>query len=77
MEAGGLSGAVFNAAKEAALDGFIAGRINFVRMSEVVEEVLTRLSADSGLIHADINLDNVLRADQMARDEAARIIETT
>jgi len=77
MQAGGLSGAVFNAAKEAALDGFIAGRINFVRMSEVVEEVLTRLSADSGLIHADITLDNVLRADQMARDEAARIIETT
>ncbi|HCQ64677.1 MAG TPA: 1-deoxy-D-xylulose-5-phosphate reductoisomerase [Rhodobacteraceae bacterium] len=77
MQAGGLSGAVFNAAKEAALDGFIAGRINFVRMSEVVEEVLTRLSADSGLIHADINLDNVLRADQMARNEAARIIETT
>lgn len=77
MEEGGLAGAVFNAAKEAALDGFIAGHINFVRMSEVVEEVLSRLSADSGLIHADISLDNVLQADRMARQEAARIIETT
>ena len=75
MAEGGLAGAVFNAAKEAALDGFIAGKINFVRMSEVVEEVLTRLSADAGLIHADISLDNVLGADQMARIEAARIIE--
>jgi len=76
MDQGGLSGAMFNAAKETALDGFIAGKINFVRMSEVVEEVLTRLSADAGLIHAAITLDNVLAADQMARNEAARIIET-
>ena len=76
MAEGGLSGAVFNAAKEAALDGFIAGKINFVRMTQVVEEVLTRLSADAGLIHADISLDNVLGADQMARIEAARIIDT-
>ncbi|MEZ5723195.1 MAG: hypothetical protein R3D59_17745 [Paracoccaceae bacterium] len=28
---------MFNAAKEAALDGFIAGQIGFLRMSEVVE----------------------------------------
>ncbi len=76
MAEGGLSGAVFNAAKESALDGFIAGEIDFVRMSEVVEEVLTRLSAVAGLIHAEINLDNVRAADQMARTEARRIIET-
>jgi 1-deoxy-D-xylulose-5-phosphate reductoisomerase len=76
MAEGGLSGAVFNAAKEAALDGFIAGQINFVRMSEVVEEVLTRLSADHGLIHAEITLDNVRAADDMARMTARNIIET-
>ena len=74
MDEGGLAGAVFNAAKEVALDGFIAGRINFVRMSEVVEEVLSQLASDRGLIHAEINLDNVLRADQMARREARQII---
>jgi len=76
MAEGGLAGAVFNAAKEAALDGFIAGKINFVRMSEVVEEVLTRLSADRGLIHAEITLDNVRAADDMARMTAVNIIET-
>jgi len=76
MAEGGLAGAVFNAAKEAALDGFIAGKIDFVRMSEVVEEVLTRLSADRGLIHAEITLDNVRAADDMARMTAVNIIET-
>jgi 1-deoxy-D-xylulose-5-phosphate reductoisomerase len=76
MAEGGLSGAVFNAAKEAALDAFIAGKINFVRMSEVVEEVLTRLSVDRGLIHAEITLDNVRAADDMARMTAHNIIET-
>ncbi len=76
MAEGGLSGAVFNAAKEAALDAFIAGQIGFLRMSEVVEEVLTRLSGDSGLIHAEITLDNVRAADDMARKTARSIIET-
>ncbi|MCB1336644.1 MAG: 1-deoxy-D-xylulose-5-phosphate reductoisomerase [Maritimibacter sp.] len=75
MDEGGLAGAVFNAAKEVALDGFIAGRINFVRMSEVVEEVLSQLASDRGLIHAEINLDNVRAADQMARRTARGIIE--
>ncbi len=49
METGGLAGAAFNAAKERALDAFIAGRIGFPAMAEVVEEVLTQLSADPGL----------------------------
>ena len=37
METGGKSGAVFNAAKEIALDGFIAGRIGFMDMAGVVD----------------------------------------
>jgi 1-deoxy-D-xylulose-5-phosphate reductoisomerase len=36
MQTGGLAGAAFNAAKEAALDAFIAGRIPFTAMAEVV-----------------------------------------
>ena len=47
LEAGGLSGAVFNAAKERALDGFLAGKIGFLQMAEVVEAVLDRLSSDA------------------------------
>ncbi|MEL6566457.1 MAG: 1-deoxy-D-xylulose-5-phosphate reductoisomerase [Pseudomonadota bacterium] len=68
----GLAGAVFNAAKETALDGFIAGAIRFPRMAEVVEEVLNTL--DPSLIDAAMTLDNVRHADQMARHAAEHII---
>jgi 1-deoxy-D-xylulose-5-phosphate reductoisomerase len=67
MERRGLSGAVFNAAKERALDHFIAKRIGFCDMCDVVEEVLTRLSAGDGLIDAGITLDTVAEADHLAR----------
>ena len=71
----GLSGAAFNAAKERALDHFIAGRIGFLAMSDVVEEVLTRLSAENGLIDAEIALDRVLRVDHLSRDCADTVVQ--
>lgn len=74
MAAGGLSGAVFNAAKERALDRFIARDIGFLDMAVVVEEVLTRLSGRAGLIDAAMTLDNVAQVDHLARDEADRVI---
>ncbi|MBD3788372.1 MAG: 1-deoxy-D-xylulose-5-phosphate reductoisomerase [Sphingomonadales bacterium] len=67
MATGGLSGAVFNAAKEAALDGFIAGRIGFLEMARLVEGVLSDMSSRQGLGNAAISLDNVLGADAEAR----------
>jgi 1-deoxy-D-xylulose-5-phosphate reductoisomerase len=71
MEIGGLSGAAFNAAKEAALDAFIAGRLSFTGMAEVVERVLDRISAAGGLGKAPANLDMVLEIDGQARRLAA------
>ncbi len=71
MEEGGLSGAVFNAAKERALDGFIAGDIGFLDMSEVVSRTLDKMSSDGGLQNAAITLDNVLETDRVARIYAA------
>jgi 1-deoxy-D-xylulose-5-phosphate reductoisomerase len=73
MEAGGLAGAVFNAAKEAALDAFIAGRLGFMEMARVVERVLE--NPDPGHIKATMTLENVMAADQMARRRAREIIE--
>lgn len=73
MERGGLSGAVFNAAKERALDAFIAERIGFLEMAQVVETVLDRFEANPGLIDAQMTLDNVTQTDHLARtwaDEA-------
>lgn len=74
MAAGGLSGAVFNAAKEIALDGFIAGQIGFMDMAGLVEDTLTRLDGNVSLIHAAMTLDNVLAADQMGRKVARDIL---
>lgn len=74
MEAGGMAGAVFNAAKEAALDGFIAHRLGFMDMAGVVEDVLTQLSGDKSLMTAAFTLDNVRAADHMARIRAEEIM---
>ena len=69
IAAGGLSGAVFNAAKEVALDAFLDRRIGFAGMAEIVETVLDELSADATL-QADVILDNVRAADHLARQRA-------
>ncbi len=75
MEMGGLSGAAFNAAKEQALDGFIAGQIGFLDMAEVVEKVLAQMSSDNGLQNAQITLDNVADTDAAARRLAANLMQ--
>ena len=73
MERRGLSGAAFNAAKEASLDGFIGGHISFVEMADVVEEVLNTF--EPGHIDAPMTLDNVIMVDQMGRQMAHAIIK--
>jgi 1-deoxy-D-xylulose-5-phosphate reductoisomerase len=74
MAAGGLMGAVFNAAKERALDAFIAERISFPQMASVVEEVLSRLSSYAGHNPDAIALDMVRDADHVARQTADTVI---
>ena len=73
----GLAGAAFNAAKEVALDGFLAGRIGFMDMARVVETALERLSADPGLGNDAMGLEDVLSMDHLARVRAAEAISTT
>lgn len=74
MEIGGHAGAVFNGAKESALDAFIAGRLGFTQMAEVVTDVIEIMSGD-GLGNAAFTLESVREADQMARDRAKTFIE--
>ncbi|WP_113910900.1 1-deoxy-D-xylulose-5-phosphate reductoisomerase [Roseovarius dicentrarchi] len=72
MAAGGHAGAIFNAAKERALDHFIAGRIGFVDMSALVAQAL-----DHGLCDApksDITLESVRRCDHLTRQQMDRLI---
>ncbi len=73
MDSGGLTGAVFNGAKEAALDAFIEGRIGFLDMAGIVEDVIEKMSGE-GLGNAAITLDTVRNADHMARIRAGEAI---
>ncbi len=70
MQRGGLMGAVFNAAKERALDHFIAGDIGFTDMAEITARVLERVETQSGLIDSAMTLDNVTQIDHIARKSA-------
>lgn len=71
MQAGGASGAVLNAAKEQALDDFIAGRIRFTDMASAVEATLDALTARPGFATSPMDLASVLDWDQQARQFAA------
>ena len=73
MRQRGLAGAVFNGAKEAALDAFIAGHIGFPDMAAVVADVIEIMSGE-GLGKAAVTLDSVRQADQMARTRSEDII---
>jgi len=70
MARGGMAGAVFNAAKEVALDGFIDGKLRFPQMAEIVEDTMEALFPDNGVIDAAITLDNVAQVDHLARQAA-------
>ncbi|MBM2576655.1 1-deoxy-D-xylulose-5-phosphate reductoisomerase [Jannaschia sp. Os4] len=72
MRGGALTGAAFNAAKEAALDHFIARAIRFTAMAPLVEEVLRRMAPR--LDGDTITLDMVSETDRAARREAAQIV---
>ena len=72
MELGGLAGAAFNAAKEAALDMFLAREIGFLDMARLVQVVLGQIDADRNV---DVTLEAVLAMNATARklsSQAAR-----
>ena len=75
METGGLSGAVFNAAKERALDGFIDRQIGFLDMARVVEKTLDRVDIGTDGRNAPADLDTIMAADAEARAKATEIIK--
>ncbi|MEM9249169.1 MAG: 1-deoxy-D-xylulose-5-phosphate reductoisomerase [Pseudomonadota bacterium] len=71
MRTGGLAGAAFNAAKETALDSFLARQIRFTDMGPVVERVLERMGTEGALKCDALSLDAVTHADHLARKRAA------
>ena len=75
MEEGGLSGAIFNAAKERALDLFIDRQIGFLDMARVVERTMDAISPRQGLQNDIPDLDTIRDADKEARHVASQMTE--
>lgn len=73
LEDGGLSGAVFNAAKEQALDLFLAGKIGFLAMADLVEVTMERLAGHSKYGHTSYVLDDVTEIDAETRRFARQL----
>jgi 1-deoxy-D-xylulose-5-phosphate reductoisomerase len=70
-ETGGAAPCVFNAANEVAVAGFLAGRLPFLAIPEVVREALT---VASGMPIRDV--DDLLEADATARAAAEGALAT-
>jgi 1-deoxy-D-xylulose-5-phosphate reductoisomerase len=69
-QAGGAAPAVLNAANEAAVAAFLAGKIAFTRIAITVERTLSR-----PLPPAPASLDDVLAIDAEARARAGKLLE--
>ncbi len=70
-ETGGTLPAVMNAANEIAVAAFLDRRVRFPHIWQVGQEVMNR---HTSVAHPD--LDEILRADQWARAEAAKTLKT-
>lgn len=73
MSLGGISGAVFNAAKETALDGFLSKQIGFLEMCPIVEKTIVKLCHKENSHKLEASLINILDIDKMARNVAAEL----
>ncbi|MFN3994463.1 MAG: 1-deoxy-D-xylulose-5-phosphate reductoisomerase [Tabrizicola flagellatus] len=69
----GLAGAAFNAAKEVALDHFLAGGIGFMDMGCVVEATLEVLDPELGRENDRMTLEDVQAVDHLARQRAGEV----
>jgi 1-deoxy-D-xylulose-5-phosphate reductoisomerase len=67
---GGTLGAVLNAANEAAVEAFVAGNVRFTEISRLVEFTIA-----AHALRAQPSLDDLLAADQWARQTVRRKIE--
>lgn len=67
---GGTAAAVFSAANEAAVEHFVAGRIKFDGIVELIEHCL-----DKHNVRTDACLENLLAADAWARGEVKEAVE--
>jgi 1-deoxy-D-xylulose-5-phosphate reductoisomerase len=66
---GGTSPAVLNAANEVAVEEFLEARIGFLQIPKVVKMVM-----DKQNLIKNPNLEDILKVDKWAREEALKIV---
>jgi 1-deoxy-D-xylulose-5-phosphate reductoisomerase len=71
MRRGGTAPAVLNAANEVAVEAFLANRLRFIDIPQLIEDVLSKISADDAT-----TLEGILAADQLARAAARDAVAT-
>ncbi len=67
-QTGGTAAVVFNAANEAAVEEFLAGRIRFANIVELVEHCLSKHN-----VKTNVSLEELLKADAWARTEVSEL----
>ena len=72
LETGGAGPAVLNVANEIAVAAFLDRRLPFLRIAEVIEATLDRHAGDPAQ-----SLEELLEADAVARETAAREVTST
>jgi 1-deoxy-D-xylulose-5-phosphate reductoisomerase len=71
MQAGGTTTAILNAANEIAVEAFLAGKLRFTAISELIEQTLSRLNG-----RAASTLEIILEDDARARHLAEELLTT-
>ncbi len=75
MQQGGMAPAVLNAANEIAVEAFLAGRLKFLQIAQLVAETL-ETAEGRGLLGPAEDLDTVLATDEAARRLALNLLGT-
>lgn len=70
LEAGGRAPNILNAANEIAVEAFLSEKVEFIHISQIVEQVLDTLSRSEGFAQADMSIDAILATDALARQTA-------
>ena len=76
MQQGGMAPAVLNAANEVAVEAFLAGRLGFLQIAQLVAETL-EMANGRGLLGEATDLTGVLAADASARRLALNLLGIT
>lgn len=74
MAGGGALGAVLNAAKEVALDAFLAGECRFLDMAAAVEETMVQLEEKAVQVVPGDGIARIFEIDRLARDTGQSIL---